>query len=866
MKKLLFSVFVVFAGLQYGFTQDLLPAVRSYLNENAKELKLSPTDIADIKISSQSFSKSLNAYNVYVDQNYRGVRIFNSSSSFVIKDNQVKSGKLSFVEEIAAKINGNAPAFPALSAISKAVAKLGIASPSGIKLLDMKGEHAYVFSDGGISLENIPVELVYQPVNNGEKLHLAWDLSIYLLDGSHYYSVRIDAQSGEIISLDDLVISCAMGDEPHSHASRESVLFGNKSQAAQMILNSNEPKYRVFPIPYESPQDGEDQLVTDPSDAVASLFGWHDTDGIPGHEYTITRGNNVYAYEDHAFNNIPGNSADGGEEMLFDFPYNLPQNPHNFTDAAITNLFYMNNIMHDVFYNYGFDEASGNFQYNNYGRGGTERDAVMAEAQDGQGTNNANFATGSDGVSPRMQMYLWRAPGQVLGTFLTLNNSPLQGKYYSQKAQFGPGVTTTEVTANLVLVQTVNTDDPYDACGTLSNAAALAGKIAVINRGSCGFAEKVMNAQNAGAVGVIIVNNVLGDPILMGGEGPDVTIPAVLIYKRDGEAIIEALLAGTEINATLKDDGSGVDTNRRDGDLDNVVVAHEYGHGISVRLTGGRFRVNCLFNEEQMGEGWSDYFGLMLTMKPGDRGSDIRGIGTYALGQGVEGAGLRARPYTTDMTLNPFTYNNVKTQAVPHGVGSVWATMLWDMTWAFIDEYGFDPDIYEGTGGNNKALQLVVDGLKIQPCSPGFVDGRDAILEADRIANGGENKCLIWHAFARRGLGLSADQGSSHSKSDGTQAFDVPQECRLGVGEHDNIRNKFVIYPNPAEGIVNIQTRFEVSGAEINIYDMNGRKVLNTTLNLHGDSSIDISNLAAGLYMVNIEGGGFSQTTKLVVQ
>src|SRR5690606_37133570 len=338
MKKLLFSVFVVFAGLQYGFTQDLLPAVRSYLNENAKELKLSPTDIADIKISSQSFSKSLNAYNVYVDQNYRGVRIFNSSSSFVIKDNQVKSGKLSFVEEIAAKINGNAPAFPALSAISKAVAKLGIASPSGIKLLDMKGEHAYVFSDGGISLENIPVELVYQPVNNGEKLHLAWDLSIYLLDGSHYYSVRIDAQSGEIISLDDLVISCAMGDEPHSHASRESVLFGNKSQAAQMILNSNEPKYRVFPIPYESPQDGEDQLVTDPSDAVASLFGWHDTDGIPGHEYTITRGNNVYAYEDHAFNNIPGNSADGGEEMLFDFPYNLPQNPHNFTDAAITNL------------------------------------------------------------------------------------------------------------------------------------------------------------------------------------------------------------------------------------------------------------------------------------------------------------------------------------------------------------------------------------------------------------------------------------------------------------------------------------------------------------------------------------------------
>src|SRR5690606_33423867 len=97
----------------------------------------------------------------------------------------------------------------------------------------------------------------------------------------------------------------------------------------------------------------------------------------------------------------------------------------------------------------------------------------------------------------------------------------------------------------------------------------------------------------------------------------------------------------------------------------------------------------------------------------------------------------------------------------PHGIGFVWSTMLWDLTWALIDEYGFDPDIYEGTGGNNIALQLVVDALKLQPCSPGFVDGRDAILQADVLANDGVNRCLIWSVFADRGLGLSASQGSS---------------------------------------------------------------------------------------------------------
>jgi extracellular elastinolytic metalloproteinase len=76
----------------------------------------------------------------------------------------------------------------------------------------------------------------------------------------------------------------------------------------------------------------------------------------------------------------------------------------------VTNLFYLNNFIHDVQYQYGFDEAGGNFQVNNYGRGGAGNDSVRAEAQDGAGVNNANFGTPPDGQRPRMQMFVWTSP------------------------------------------------------------------------------------------------------------------------------------------------------------------------------------------------------------------------------------------------------------------------------------------------------------------------------------------------------------------------------------------------------------------------------------------------------------------------
>ena len=185
-----------------------------------------------------------------------------------------------------------------------------------------------------------------------------------------------------------------------------------------------------------------------------------------------------------------------------------------------------------------------------------------------------------------------------------------------------------------------------------------------------------------------------------------------------------------------------------------------------------------------MGEGWSDWIALAFTHDPNRSVQRTRGLGPYIRFTGVDGPGIRPTPYSTDMTINPTTYDDIRTLAIPHGVGYAWATMLWEVYWNLIDKHGFNPNVYESwdTGGNNLAIQLVMDGMKLQSCRPGFVNGRDAILQADQVLTGGANQCAIWKGFAKRGLGFSASQGpSSDDVTDGVEAFDQPPLCQAAL-------------------------------------------------------------------------------------
>ena len=145
------------------------------------------------------------------------------------------------------------------------------------------------------------------------------------------------------------------------------------------------------------PTDGDRVKVKDPAHPIASPSGWHNS-GKRGGKSTTTIGNNVIAHE-----NLNGHSQwennhrpDGSPSLVFDYPVDLSAEPFTYIDAAVTNLFYWNNIIHDIFYLYGFDEQAGNFQMDNHQKGGKGGDSVIANAQDGSGTNNANFATVSN--------------------------------------------------------------------------------------------------------------------------------------------------------------------------------------------------------------------------------------------------------------------------------------------------------------------------------------------------------------------------------------------------------------------------------------------------------------------------------------
>jgi len=571
-----------------------------YIYGNKEALGLTDDDLADIVLKDRYVTQHNGVTHLYFRQRAGGIEVFNGDININIsRDGEVINLGNGFVSNLNNALNFKAPSLTAIEAVNRAAQHLNVRITEPLLPRRSVGGPAQevVLSNGGISLEDIPAKLMYLPQaeEDGTKARLVWNVIVRLKNGENWWNLQVDAVTGDVLSQNDWI----------AHDS-----------------------YTVFAIPKENPNDGPRTTEVNPADPTASPFGWHDTNGSPGAEFTDTRGNNVFAQEDQDNTDTGGFRPDGGAGLTFDFPLDLTLDPTAYLSASITNLFYWNNILHDVHYQYGFDEASGNFQQNNYGKGGSGSDPVQADGLDGSGVNNANFSTPPDGSDPRMQMYRF------------------------------------------------NYTSP--------------------NRGSS---------------------------------------------------------------------------------LDNGVIAHEYGHGVSIRLTGGPANSNCLNNIEQMGEGWSDLHALFLTASASDTGPTGRGIGTYLLGQSPDGPGIRPYRYSTDMTINPHTYDDIKTAAIPHGIGAIWAAMVWEVYWNLVDKYGFDPDLYHGTGGNNLTMQLVMDGLKLQPCSPGFVDGRNAILLADQVNNGGANQCRIWEGFAKRGLGFSASQGSSNSRADGTEAFDMPPIC-----------------------------------------------------------------------------------------
>lgn len=760
---------------------------RAHLQKNQRTHGLDASDLREVSVSSNVPGTAPGLRHVYLQQNYRGIRVWNAVNTFnVLGNGAVFAPENRFQNRLAAKAVGQSARRNAVQAGQAAIDFLELKSKQPLRALANRGgaSQRMTLSDGGVALGPIEAELVWYYARDIQKLRLSWHLQIETR-GAHQWDVFVDAGTGEPLAAKDRVVhdSIAATSAATSHGAGSVVQLAGALVAAPPPAPPAFPSidgatYTVYPYPFESPADGGRRSVTGAASPVASPYGWHDINGAAGAEFTVTRGNNVDAYTDTDSNNIgdPNSRPEGGASLQFAYPILAGQVAADMRPAAVTNLFYWNNIIHDIAYGYGFNEAAGNFQDNNYGKGGQQNDYVQAESQDGTGFDNANFSTPGDGVKPRMQMYLWTYP--FPNVVIVNSPAPIAGNYIATGAAFGPTFATAGAKTGALVMANDGTGTTSDGCEAFVGFPA--GAIAVVDRGTCTFVVKVKNAQNAQAVAVVVLNNAAGDPISLGGTDATINIPAGMLSLADGN-LIRAQLPG---NATAQANGSP--PTPRDSGLDAGVVVHEYGHGISNRLTGGPQESTCLQNEEQMGEGWSDWFAATLTARASDVGSTRRGMATFLSFQSALGNGIRPTPYSTSMAINPATYASVANTtsiSMPHGIGYVWNSMLWEMYWNLVHRYGFNPNLYEGwnTGGNNLAMQLVMDGMKTQPCAPGFVSGRTAILFADTALTGGANQCEIWRGFAKRGLGFSATQGDTNSRADGVEAFDLPAACTVAV-------------------------------------------------------------------------------------
>ena len=203
-----------------------------------------------------------------------------------------------------------------------------------------------------------------------------------------------------------------------------------------------------------------------------------------------------------------------------------------------------------------------------------------------------------------------------------------------------------------------------------------------------------------------------------------------------------------------------------DSSFDQTVVLHELTHGLSNRLIGNATGLAGM-QAGAMGEGWSDFFALALLAKEGDDPAAAWPIAQYVSNNYQRG--LRRYPSSTNLAINPLTFGKLAGNSEIHAAGEIWCSALWELRAALIQKYGFSE-------GQRQSLQLIVDGMKLTPRNPTFIDARNAILLADRVNNGSASQCLLWQCFARRGLGYSAET-LDVSDAAPREAFDTVPAC-----------------------------------------------------------------------------------------
>jgi MYXO-CTERM domain-containing protein len=545
------------------------------------------------------------------------------------------------------------------------------------------------------------------------------------------------------------------------------------------------PEADYSPNPVGFPDGSVPPFIAPTLVSVEGMNALHDP-WLPANAVTSV-GNNVDAYID--INPPDGLSAGDFRAGVtsahtFDRTYDVGADPlasQSQSMASIIQAFYTTNWLHDWFYDSGFDEAAGNAQQDNLGRGGVGGDRMLVEVQDSANTqrDNANMTTPADGSSPRMQIYLWTGRENR-----TIHVEPLGADLNAGPADFGPQAF--DVTGEVRVVDD-GTGTTTDGCEAIVNGVA--GRIALIDRGVCTFKSKTARAEAAGAVGVIVVDNAdaFGPPTMADSGPGTVSIPTLSITRADGMVLKNALQAEA-LTAALRRVG-GI---TRDGAIDNTIVAHEWGHYLHHRLIGGCGNQQC----GAASEGWGDFTALQMVVRAGDDLGGAFELAGYAGGANPFSSyfGIRRAPYSTDFAINPFTFKHIGdasplpttapldsvggTNSEVHSAGEIWAEMLFEAYMA----------LQTAPGGRSfdevrrVMADYVVAGLALTPVDATYTEGRDAVLAAAAAANG-QDYALLAQGFARRGAGTCAVSPPRESTdlNGGVESFVVAP--RLAIGD-----------------------------------------------------------------------------------
>ena len=266
-----------------------------------------------------------------------------------------------------------------------------------------------------------------------------------------------------------------------------------------------------------------------------------------------------------------------------------------------------------------------------------------------------------------------------------------------------------------------------------------------------------------------------------------------------------------------------------DSDFDAAVVAHEYAHGLSFRYVAGGEALNS-FQSGAMGEGWSDFYALDDLDARGLQTDGV--LGPYSAGNSERG--IRNHGYHE----NPLNYGDIGYDVFGpevHADGEIWAATLLDLRRALIDRYGRNDGIV-------RARRLVTDAMPLTAPDPSMIDARNGIIIADVARYGAVNFGLIWHVFARRGMGAAAASASG-DEIDPTPGFEHPFPGLNGI---------------VGGRVVDSSTAAAVPGARVSVGPYEARV---SPLRVTGGSGSFAAAMVGGRYDFTVQAPGYGATT-----